>query len=126
MQVLHRVFVGALLTQWVPLLHRSLKRPNTLAIVPRFERRWASVSLPIVLNDWQSLRVGLAARLGWLYVGTDNIGSFVKKKRFTGIDVYVGLKINAFSMGLRRGGGSSGGHSTRSGRNLRKIKCYEF
>jgi hypothetical protein len=125
-EVVHRVFVGALLTQRVPLLQRSLKRPNTLAVVPRFEHRWGSLSLPIVLNDWQSLRLGMAARLGWLYLGTDNMGSYVKKKKLTGGDVYIGLKINAFSMGLRRRGSVSGGHSTRSGRNLRKIKCYEF
>ncbi|GAB4496929.1 MAG: hypothetical protein OHK0019_29580 [Saprospiraceae bacterium] len=120
-------YVSGLLVQRVKLLKNSLQRPNTLAIVPRFEHRWASFSLPVVLNDWRSLRLGLAARLGFLYLGTDNLGSFFKKEKLTGGDFYVGLKINAFSFGSREGSGlrsSDGGSRGRQKRN--KIKCYDF
>jgi hypothetical protein len=124
------VYIGGVLVQRVPLSKQSVKRPSTLAVVPRFEHRWASFSLPLVLDDWQSLRVGAAVRLAWLYVGTDNVGSFFQKRRLSGADFYIGLKINGFSLNL--GDGSSGyrlkkeGRGKPSGPNRRKIKCYQF
>lgn len=120
-------FVSALLIQRTPLLAYNVKRPNTLAVVPRIERRWWSFSLPLVLNDWQSLRIGAAARLGWLYVGSDQIGSFFNKNKLTGGDIYVGLKINAFSLnmpGKNRLTRESRRH--RGKQQLNKIKCYKF
>lgn len=82
------------------MLTNALRRPNTLAVVPRFEHRFGSVSVPVILNDWRSLRLGLAARLGPLVVGSDNLSSFTRKDRLTGLDFYIGLKINAFSLKL--------------------------
>jgi len=121
-----RFYVSGLVVQRVKLLKNSLQRPSTLAVVPRFEHRWFSFSLPVVLNDWQSPRVGVAARLGFLYLGTDNLGSFFSKEKLTGADFYVGLKINAFSFGSREGSGlrKSGGSRGRQKRG--KIKCYDF
>lgn len=128
-QVAPLMYVGAVLTQRVPMMPNSLRRPSTLAVVPRFEHRWASVSFPVVLNDWRSLRMGLAARFGFLAFGTDNLNSFFTKEKLSGTDVYVGLKINGFSLHFKekerayKGRKSSGG---RSKQQRRKIKCYEF
>lgn len=123
-RALPNVYLSGVWVQRVPLSKKSLYRPNTLAVVPRFERRWFSASLPIVLNDWQSLRVGLAARLGVLYLGTDNLNSFFRREQFTGSDFYIGLKINDFSFGERKGRGHKGGGGGRRG--LKGVKCYEF
>lgn len=127
-QAIPHLYFSGVLVQRVPLLKHSLKRPATLAIVPRFEQRWVSLSLPLVLNDWQSVRVGLAARLGWLYLGSDNLGSFFTKNQLSGVDAYVGLKINGFTLG---GGSNSKDRLNKEGRhsskqNRRKIKCYTF
>lgn len=123
-------YVSGVLVQRVKLLKYSLQRPSTLAVVPRYEHRWFSLSLPIVLNDWRSLRMGIAARLGFLYFGTDNVGSFFKKEKLTGGDFYVGLKINAFafSFGSREESGlrSSDGSTARGRQKRGKIKCYDF
>ena len=118
-----RWYVGALLTQRVKFSKYALQRPNTLAVVPRLEHRWFSVSAPVVLNDWQSLRLGLAARLGFLVLGTDHLGSFFRQKKFTGTDFYVGFKINGFSFG---GEGGRRGKRQSGGRNLKGVKCYDF
>jgi hypothetical protein len=118
------LYVGGVVVQRLPLGAFGLRRPNTLAVVPRFERRWWSVSVPVVLEEWRALRLGLAARLGYLTLGTDNLLSFVGQPRLTGSDFYVGLKIDGFSLGdgsRRRDGG--GGMSRKSRRN---IKCYDF
>ena len=127
-RVAPRWYVGAVLSQRVKLSPHSLQRPNTLAVVPRFEHRWFSLSVPVVLDDWQSLRVGLAARLGFLVIGSDHLGSFFTRKKFTGSDFYVGLKINGFSFGHReddpRSGG--GGKQRGGGRSVKGVKCYNF
>lgn len=126
-QVAPHLYGSVVVVQRAPLLKNSMKRASTLAIVPRYEHRWFSFSLPVVLNDWQSLRVGLAARLGWLYLGSDNLGSFFSKNKLTGTDVYIGLKINGFTFGSGerkdRLNKERGGNSRQ---NWRKIKCYEF
>lgn len=124
-RVTPRFYVGALLIQRIKFSKYSLQRPNTLAVVPRFEHRWFSVSAPVVLNDWQSLRVGLAARLGFLVLGSDNLGSFLTRKKFTGTDFYIGLKINGFSIGSHEKGGRAG-KQRGSRRNVKGVKCYDF
>jgi len=120
-------YVAGLLTQRVKLNAHSLQRPNTLAIVPRFEHRWFSLSVPVVLDDWQSLRLGLAARFGFLVLGSDHVGSLLTRPEFTGTDFYIGLKINGFSFGHREKDPRGGGHKQRSsGRNVKGVKCYKF
>ncbi|MCC7467285.1 MAG: hypothetical protein IT261_13485 [Saprospiraceae bacterium] len=127
-QVLPMLYVGAVLTQRTPFSKNALKRPATLAVVPRFEHRWLSASLPVVVNDWRSVRIGAAARIAWLYLGTDNLNSFFTKDKLSGADFYIGLKINGF----RVKSGEKGYRLNRergnrsSGPNRKKIKCYTF
>ncbi len=124
------IFVSGVLVQRVPLSKYSVKRPSTLAVVPRFEHRWFSVSLPLVVDDWRTFRAGAAVRLAWLYVGTDNLGSFLSKSKLSGSDIYIGFKINAFSLHFNKR--EKGYHLNRergsrsNGPNRRKIKCYSF
>jgi Family of unknown function (DUF5723) len=120
LQIAHRLYVGGLLIQRVPLGYKGLRRANTLAVAPRFEHRWFSISTPVTLNDWQSPRFGVAARLAYLYLGSDNLGSFFKKKQLSGFDFYIGLKINGFSSD--EAAGLTGG---RRGRK-RDVECYSF
>ncbi len=96
-RVVPQFYVQAVMTQRLPIYRHALKTPNTLAVVPRFEHRWASVSVPVVLSDYRSLRLGLGARLGVLYFGSDDVLSWTGKRSLTGTDVYVGLKVNGFS-----------------------------
>jgi len=124
------LYVSGILVQRVPLSKYSLKRPSTLAVVPRFEHRWFSVSLPLVVDDWRTFRAGAAIRLAWLYLGTDNLGSFTNKDKLSGADVYIGFKINAFSLNFKKrdkGYKLNRERGSRSnGPNRKKIKCYSF
>lgn len=122
-------YVSGILVQRLPLSPYSVKRPSTLALVPRLEHRWVSASFPLVLDDWRSLRIGGALRLTWLYVGTDNLGSFFSKEKFTGSDAYIGLKINAFPLAFGARGKQPRFKSERSRSNepnRKKIRCYQF
>jgi len=113
------VFINGTLVQRVPFGKVKSKRSNILAATPRFEHRWLSASLPLILYNWQDFRVGLNARLGYLIIGTDNLGSWIGKSDYTGTDIYAGLKINFSELNI--GGNSSHG---RKRRRNGKVKCY--
>lgn len=127
-QVMPMVYVGAVLVQRTPFSKNALKRPATLAVVPRFEHKWFSASLPVVVNDWRSVRIGAAARIAWLYLGTDNLNSFFTKDKLSGADFYIGLKINGFRIKSGEKGYRLNKErgSRSSGPNRKKIKCYTF
>ncbi|MEL7021222.1 MAG: DUF5723 family protein, partial [Bacteroidota bacterium] len=73
-----------------------LQRNSLLAFTPRFEHRWFGAALPLSTYNWQDFRVGIAMRLAFLTIGSDNLGSIVRRSDFTGTDVYMALKINPF------------------------------
>ena len=118
--VLPSFFINGLLVQRMPSAYRNLSKDNILAVTPRYESRWLGASLPVSVLNYEQVRVGLAARLAFLVIGTDNLGSFLDQKRLTGSDVYVALKINAFKIGQLKGGTGlfNGGGKT--------AKCYKF
>jgi Family of unknown function (DUF5723) len=62
-RVMPLVYVAGVWVQRIPMGYFTLKRPNMLAIAPRFEWQWASLTVPVVVDDWRKTRVGLAARL---------------------------------------------------------------
>ena len=116
---MEHVYVNATLVQRLPINGIIAKRNNILAFTPRFEHRWFSASLPLILYNWQDFRVGLAARLGFIILGTDNLGSWVGNSDYTGTDFYAGVKVN-FSE-LNFGGNGFGGSKRKRGP---KVKCY--
>ncbi|MBI5916288.1 MAG: hypothetical protein HY842_13005 [Bacteroidetes bacterium] len=115
-------YVNALLVQRLPTLSITAKRGNLFALTPRWQHRWFSVSAPVSIYNWDEFHLGLAARLGFLVVGSDNVGSIFSKGNYTGSDFYFAIKINPFKLG-NSDGGSRG--KRRFGRNGR-VKCYEF
>ncbi len=111
-------FINGTLIQRIKPKGHSVTRRNLFALSPRFEHRWFSASTSLVVYDWKDLRLGTSLRLAYLTIGSDNLLSvFSNQARFTGSDLYVGLKFNPFSLGKKR----------RRHPNLnRKIKCYKF
>ncbi|GAB4253320.1 MAG: hypothetical protein Kow0027_18600 [Saprospiraceae bacterium] len=121
------VFVNATLVQSIPTPLPSPQRGCILALTPRLEHRWFSLSAPMVLYNWSSLRMGLAARLGYLVIGSDHVGSLFGQKDFYGTDLYVALKFNPFDLNLGWfGGGGSTGSGGKKIRRGGKVKCYQF
>ncbi|MGA0556711.1 DUF5723 family protein [Larkinella sp. VNQ87] len=100
-KVQEQVYVGALWTQ-------SLVNPNSvgmitpsmLAVVPRWESRWAEVSMPIALQDnYTMMTVGLALRLGPVFAGTDHLGGLANIGNPRGANFYAGAAIPLFRRG---------------------------
>lgn len=120
-QVYPNIFVSGLLVQRFPEgKNIAVSRPNLLAVTPRYEHRWFSASLPVSVYNWSDVRVGLAGRAGFLVFGTDNLGSFMNQKEWTGTDFYIGLHFTPFNPNWDLGfGGFGGGYG-------KGVKCYDF
>ncbi|MBV6404212.1 MAG: hypothetical protein IT228_10395 [Flavobacteriales bacterium] len=98
-----------------------LRRPNTLAITPRFESRWFEAALPVVFHEyvWQRPSVGLMLRLGDLVIGSDHVLPFLFRPDVDAVDLYLRLRITVgrspYCKGRRRTGRR---HATGSGEAL--------
>lgn len=114
------LFVSGLLMQRLAFADNHLRRGNLLNISPRYQHKWGEIHFPITLYEYKDLNMGLALRLGFLTIGTDNLGSFTKSREYTGTDFYIGLKIFPFSSKLTLGGLNLGGKGGK------KVKCYDF
>lgn len=72
----------------------GVDRANIISVTPRFDHRRIGIALPIVFYQYLWPRVGLAVRLNnFLFIGTDKIGALISH-RFSGADIYAGLKLN--------------------------------
>ncbi len=118
------VFLNGLFVHRLPTGKLNPHRSSLFALTPRYEHRWFSASLPVSLLNWQRVQVGLAARLGFLVIGSDKIGSLFLKSDYYGTDVYVAIKINPFNLGWKPSDGGSGG-KRKFGKG-KDVKCYDF
>lgn len=121
--VTENFYVNALLMQRLPNLNHAPRRGNLLAVTPRWQHRWFSASVPVSVYNLSRVHVGLAARLGWLVIGSDDLGGLFANKNFTGADFYFALKVNPFEIG---GGRERGGTGKRRYGGRGKVKCYTF
>ncbi|MFD1140174.1 DUF5723 family protein [Larkinella insperata] len=97
------VYIGVLWTQSLVAPNATaMSTPSMLAIVPRWESRWAEVSMPIALQDNYSMpTVGLALRVGPVFAGTDHLGGLVNIGDPRGASLYAGAAIPLFRRGPR-------------------------
>lgn len=87
---------------WVQGLRGSqsigMKMPSSLSVTPRWESKWIEIAMPFALLDnYETFTFGIAGRLGPLFIGTDNLGSFLNINHPRGTDLYFGLSIPIFS-----------------------------
>ena len=109
-------YVNTTLVQRLKFNAQAIGRDNIFAVTPRYNSRWLSASLSLILRNYQQLRTGFSVRLAWFVIGSDNLGSWVGKSTFTGTDIFFGLKINPFRTGPWNFGGGRG----------KGAKCYDF
>jgi hypothetical protein len=122
--ITENVYLNTIIVQSINPGGITAQRNNLLALTPRFEHRWFSVSLPLVLYNGQNFHLGVAARLGFLVVGSDNVGSFFGHKNYTGTDFYFALKLNPFDLSISLFDVFNSG-KRKHGNNSRP-KCYKF
>lgn len=75
----------------------GIKSPSLLAITPRYETKWIDLALPLVLLDnYSTFAFGLSARVGPVFIGTDNMGGILNIGKPRGLDFYFGASIPVF------------------------------
>lgn len=105
----------------LPISNKQLKMGNILSLIPRFESKWLSASLPISYYQASEINVGLNIRLAYLSIGSTNLMSlFSNNSRFTGTDFYFAVQLHSISFG--------DGEYTIKGKKIsrKKVRCYEF
>ncbi len=117
-QIDRQINVTGQLVQRVPIGENSLQRENSIAITPHYSTKWISVFAPVTLYEYSKLRLGLAARFGILTMGSDHLGTLVRKHDFRGSDVYIKLSFAPiFTSDEKR--------ASRRARN-KGVECYSF
>ena len=112
-------FVSASATQRIKILNTSTVSDNALSVIPRFQSNWVSAYLPVTVYNYSQLRVGAAARLAYLTIGSDDLMSVFRKSDFRGSDIYIKLSVTPlFKIKSRNKSGSKISGSS--------AKCYEF
>ncbi|MFK8163989.1 MAG: DUF5723 family protein [Lewinella sp.] len=108
----------------VPFAVRRLSRGQELVTAVHYSRWWFGAGLTVGVYDWRELNVGLQARLGPVYLGTDRLlGSVLKTQELDGGSFYLGLRIHDFAPGRKV---KSGGRSPSRRNGSQRVKCYEF
>ena len=71
----------------------AIRRPSSIVLIPRIETRLFEVSVPMSLyNDYRNAAVGLFARVGPVFVGSDNLLKSVNRSTsFSGFNFYFGI-----------------------------------
>jgi hypothetical protein len=73
------------------------ERANLLAISPRYESKYVGVSIPVSLVNYNKVYMGLAFRLYFLSIGTDNIVPWFIKQDINMASFYINLKIPLYT-----------------------------
>ncbi len=92
------VYVSGL---WVQNLIRQkafgMKAESMIAVTPRYENKWYELSVPLsLMNHYTSPAIGLAGRVGPLWIGTDHITGLLNLGNPKAFNVYFGISAGLF------------------------------
>jgi hypothetical protein len=94
-QVNEKIYVNAAINQSLRDPDKiGMIQPSMVSVVPRFEKKYYEFGLPITLqNGYKNFTMGIYARAGGFFVGSDNLGGFLNIGSPRGLDAYFGLFI---------------------------------
>ena len=96
--------VSAQLIQRFPIFKNSLKRLNSLSVVPRYQKGLFSASLPLTLYEYRDFRAGISLKYWFFFVGSEDIASILGKSNFSGTDFYFGFQLYPFGKAVKKSG----------------------
>ena len=104
------IFISANLIQRFPIFKNSIRRVNSLSVVPTYQSGLWHVATPVTLQNYEKVRVGAAIKYWFFYMGSDNITSLFGSSDFTGTDIYFGFQWYPFDQAVKKKG----------------VKCFDF
>lgn len=115
------LYLNGALVQGLPLSATAAHMGTLFALTPRLETPWFGAAAPVTFYQMEEIRYGLNLRLGFLFLGTDDLGSLFGTSRLNSADLYFALKLWPFWN--KREKGSRG--RQKGGRN-KEPGCYRF
>lgn len=92
----------------------QLSRSNSLMISGVYDTKNISAFLPVTLYDYTRPKIGLAFRLFYLTIGSDDLLSlFGKSQNFDSTDLYINLRFYPFKLG-------------KGNKKNKAVKCFTF
>jgi len=94
-QVRQNIFVAA---SWVQSLRKRnsyhMRQQSYLLLTPRYETKHWEVGVPLGLfYDYRSLRMGLYARFGPLFIGTHSLNGFLNTRNASDADFFIRISV---------------------------------
>jgi hypothetical protein len=72
----------------------GLQPVEWFAVTPRFETRFFGIYVPVTMTNLHDrTAVGLTLRGGPLFIGSNNLGSYLFNKQLPSVDVHAGVKV---------------------------------
>lgn len=111
------LYVGA---TWIQNLRGeqavAIRQNSLVALTPRLETKGFGLGFPVaMMNNYRDMSVGAMAKLGFLTIGSDNLGGILGVGKPVGADVYLGMAI----------GIKTGGQRAKVEKKLRKKAARE-
>ncbi|OIP01972.1 MAG: hypothetical protein AUJ98_02650 [Bacteroidetes bacterium CG2_30_33_31] len=67
---------------------------NNISIIPRYEKKWWGVSIPIKYNQFGFINVGMGLRMGPIWLGSSDLTGLIGlSKKVMGADIHLAIKI---------------------------------
>lgn len=91
-------YINAQLSQNLRLSNSiGMMYPSSLMIVPRYETKWLDLAVPVgLMNNYQLFTIGMAARLGPVFIGSDNLQGLFSIAKPRGVSLYGGVSLPIF------------------------------
>lgn len=87
-------FVSGLAMIPVVTSHSTVTRQSLISAGARYETRHMQIGVNTSLSGYDTFLLGANIKIGYFFMGTDNLISFMKLKDYTGTNLYAGLKFN--------------------------------
>lgn len=83
----------------------AIRRPSSIVVIPRIESRLFEISVPMSLyNDYRNAAFGLYARVGPVFLGSDNLlKSISKGSSINGFNFYFGISTGIGTKKAKKG-----------------------
>lgn len=72
----------------------TVNRSSVISLGTRYETRHVQAGINATIWNYDRLLVGANIRLGYFFIGSDDLLSFMKIKDYTGTNLYAGVKFN--------------------------------
>lgn len=94
--ITEKINVEAALNQRIKVSNSQILKSNSFLVAGVYDTKNFSAFLPITLYNYQHINPGLAFRIYFLTIGSDDLSSLVGKQNFNGTDFYINLNLYPF------------------------------